>query len=41
MGDKSQKDKDKGRKQKTIRDADTKKRKDEKQEKTPSVGSLK
>ena len=39
MGDKSQKDKDKGQKQKAIKDAEIKRQKREKQASTPLPGS--
>ena len=41
MGDKSQKEKDKNRKQKAAKNADTVKRKKEKQEKTSAAGPMK
>ena len=41
MGDKSQKDKDKGRKQKAIKDTRKDKKKRDKQEKAPVSDSLK
>jgi len=41
MGDKSQKDKDKGQKQKAIKDAEHKRHKREKQASAPPVSSSK